>query len=41
MKNNFCYNKVTNKRISAIVIVHVWGNLADLENLVKFAEKEN
>tara|TARA_B100000035_G_C21030934_1_gene568421 strand:+ start:2093 stop:3250 length:1158 start_codon:yes stop_codon:yes gene_type:complete len=40
MKNNFCYNKVTNKRISAIVIVHVWGNLADLENLVQICRKK-
>jgi len=32
-KNGFTYNKLTNKKISAIIPVHVWGNAVDLEEL--------
>ena len=31
IKNNFCFNKITKKRISAIIIVHTFGNAAKFE----------
>ena len=33
-KDGFTYNKKTNKRISAIVPVHVWGNACWLDELI-------
>lgn len=41
MRNNHCYNKRTKKRISAIIVVHVWGNLVDLDDLVFICKKKN
>ena len=35
MKRGFAYNKKTNRRISAIIPVHVWGNAVNIENIVK------
>lgn len=32
-------NKSTGKQISAIIVVHVFGNLADMEHLMKIAEE--
>lgn len=40
-KNGFTYNKKTNKKISAIILVHVWGNAAQLEELVTHCEERN
>jgi len=40
-KDGFTYNKKTNKRISAIVIVHVWGNACLLDELVESCEERN
>ncbi len=40
-KNGFTYNKNTEKHISAIVPVHVFGNAADLENLVQICKERN
>lgn len=40
-KNGFTYNKRTEKRISAIVPVHVFGNAAKLENLVQVCRERN
>ena len=40
MKNNHCYNKITKKRISAVIIVHVWGNLVDLDSLILICKKK-
>lgn len=38
-QNGIVMNKVTNKRIRAIVVVHVFGNLADMEAILKIADK--
>lgn len=35
------YNKKTKKRISAIIVTHVFGNLTNLENLAKECKKKN
>ena len=40
-KNGFSFNKKTNRKISAIVPVHVWGNACWLEDLVPLCEKRN
>ena len=40
-RNNATYNKTTNKRISAIVPVHVWGNAAWLDNLIPLCQERN
>lgn len=37
----FTYNRTTKKRISAILPVHVWGNVALLENLIPLCEERN
>jgi len=34
IKNGFTYNKRTKKRISAILVTHVFGNLVDLEKII-------
>lgn len=34
-------NKQTNKHIKAIVVVHVFGNMADMESIMHIAEKYN
>jgi len=40
-QNGATYNKTTNKRISAIVPVHVWGNAAWLDNLIPLCQERN
>jgi len=40
-KNGFTYNKTTNNKISAIVPVHVWGNAAQLDDIIPFCEERN
>ena len=40
-KNGFTYNKITKKRIAAILPVHVWGNAADLRKLYKLCKNKN
>ena len=40
-KNGFTNNKTTNKKISAIVPVHVWGNAAWLDELVPLCKERN
>ena len=40
-KDSFTFNKITNKKISAIVPVHVLGNAAWLDDLVSLCEKRN
>ena len=40
-KNGFTYNKITDKRISALVPVHVFGNAAWLDDLVELCEVRN
>tara|TARA_B100000315_G_scaffold259859_1_gene317689 strand:+ start:349 stop:1503 length:1155 start_codon:yes stop_codon:yes gene_type:complete len=40
-KNGFTYNKKTDKKIAAIVPVHVWGNACWLEELIELCKKRN
>ncbi len=40
-KRNITYNKKTKKRISTIVVVHVFGNLINLKKLIKVCKKKN
>ncbi|OOO00321.1 MAG: aminotransferase DegT [Epulopiscium sp. Nele67-Bin004] len=41
MKQGNLYNKTTNKRIKAVIVVHVFGNLADMNKLVLIGKKYN
>jgi len=40
-KDGFTYNKITGKRISAIITIHVWGNAVWLDDLVPLCEERN
>ena len=40
-KKNFCYNKLTKKKISCIIIVHTFGNAADFAKLYLLCKKKN
>ena len=40
-KDGFTYNKTTNKKISAIVPVHVWGNACWLDELIPLCAERN
>ncbi len=40
-KNGKTYNKKTKKIISAIIVVHVWGNAANIFKLVKLCKSRN
>ena len=40
-KDNATYNKITNKHISAIVPVHVWGNASWLGELLPLCQERN
>jgi perosamine synthetase len=40
-KKKYTFNKKTGNRISAILPVHLWGNAANLEKLVKICKKRN
>ncbi len=40
-KNNFTYNKKTQKKISAIIVVHVFGNISNIVDIVKICKKKN
>ena len=40
-KNGNTYNKKTRKKISAIIVVHVWGNAANMVNLIKLCKQRN
>jgi perosamine synthetase len=40
-KNGFTYNKATNKKISAILPVHMWGNACELEAIIGLCEDRN
>jgi perosamine synthetase len=39
IKNGFCFNKITRKKISALVVVHVFGHPAKIEELIKISNK--
>ena len=40
-KNGFTYNKATNKKISAILPVHMWGNACELDAIIGLCENRN
>ena len=40
-KNGFTNNKTTNKKITAIVPVHVWGNACRLDDILPLCEERN
>jgi perosamine synthetase len=40
-KNGYTYNKKSRKRIRAIIIVHVFGNPANIEDILKVCRKKN
>lgn len=40
-KNGFTINKKTNKKIKALIIVHTWGNAADIDEILKICKKQN
>jgi aminotransferase in exopolysaccharide biosynthesis len=40
-KGGFTYNKSTNKKITAIIPVHVWGNAARLDELIPLCLERN
>lgn len=41
IKNGWVYNKKSGRRIKVVTIVHLFGNLIDMERLVSIAEKYN
>jgi len=41
MQNSKLIDKSSNKHIKAVIIVHVFGNMADMEHLMNIAEKYN
>lgn len=40
-RNGYSYNIKTNKRISAIIVVHVWGNAVNIKPLISICKKAN
>jgi perosamine synthetase len=40
-KKGYTYNKKTNKKISALIAVHVFGNPVDLEKIIPLCKKRN
>ncbi len=40
-KNGFTFNKKTKKKIKVLIIVHVFGNAADIEPILKICKKKN
>ena len=40
-KNRNCFNKKTNKKISALLVTHVWGNAAKINELIKICKLKN
>lgn len=40
-KNGYAYNKKTNRRVRAIIPVHVFGHPAEMDELVKICKKNN
>jgi perosamine synthetase len=39
MKNNECFNKKTNRRIFAIIPVHIFGNVCKIDKIIKISKK--
>ena len=40
-KNGYSYNKLSKRKISGILPVHVWGNAVDLKKITKLCEEKN
>jgi dTDP-4-amino-4,6-dideoxygalactose transaminase len=40
-KNNITYNKLTKKRIKALIVVHVWGNACKLDKILEKCRARN
>jgi len=40
-KGNYSYNKQTKKKVVALIITHVWGNAAEIKELVRECKKRN
>ena len=40
-KNGYSYNKMTKKRISALLPIHMWGNAVNLDDLIPICEERN
>lgn len=40
-KNNYSYNIKTKRKISAIIVVHVWGNAVKLDSLIELCKDRN
>ncbi len=40
-KDGFTFNKKTNKIIKALIIVHTWGNAAEIESIINICKKQN
>ncbi|MDC2969026.1 aminotransferase class I/II-fold pyridoxal phosphate-dependent enzyme [Candidatus Pelagibacter sp.] len=40
-KNNKTYNLKTSKVITAVIVVHMWGNVCDFSNIKKFCRQRN
>ncbi len=40
-QDGFTINKNTNKIIKAIIIVHTWGNAAEIDSIIKICKKQN
>jgi len=40
-KNNFCYNRLTRKKIACLIIVHTFGNAVNFEKLYLLCKKKN
>ena len=41
IKKNFTFNKKTKKKIKALIIVHVFGNISNYEKLISLCRKRN
>lgn len=41
IKNNITYNKLTGAKIAAVSVVHIFGNMADMEKIMSLSNKFN
>ena len=41
MKKNVCYNKISKRRIKALIVVHAFGYTAEMTKLIKLCNKYN
>ncbi len=40
-KKGYSYNKISKKRVSVLIVVHVWGNAVYLDDLISLCKKRN